>query len=438
MDKVKILVGKSCGHVLQLTKDSPAEGVCFTCNGREVLARTIEVPADSKEALDYKDMNARPVGAAVPSGGNGRALKKEVSQGLTLQTTVSRTKQVRGTGLMPRPQPATELMLKVFPPLRWLVDGILCEGGLSVLAGKAKVGKSWLCLQLASAVASGEPFLGKQTEKSSVLYCALEDTERRVQRRLQQQGDAFPAGLDFIYKLPVVSGADGIGTLQLLITTYRYKMLILDTWAAAMGQGVDENGSTDMAFIFNNLRDVAHDTGCAIVVISHHGKLTNSDAVYDIRGSSAIGGAADTLIGLYKNRGEFQGILSLVSRETEDASLSLSFDKDTCTWVYRGDAKELAQSANEQLVLDSLRVLGEVDATSVAKSSEMTRQGVSNILKKLELRGLITSRQVIPDGGGKQIVYSLVGEGMQTAVARVASVAVDAEAIATGATIASE
>ena len=53
--------------------------------------------------------------------------------------------------------------------------------GLTLIAGLPKIGKSWMILQLGMAIAKGEPFLGKQTEKCEVLYYCLDDAERRLQ-----------------------------------------------------------------------------------------------------------------------------------------------------------------------------------------------------------------------------------------------------------------
>ncbi|MFD0492570.1 AAA family ATPase [Saccharopolyspora spinosporotrichia] len=49
---------------------------------------------------------------------------------------------------------ADALMATDFPDPRWAVPGILAEG-VNVLAGPPKVGKSWMSLGLALAVASG-------------------------------------------------------------------------------------------------------------------------------------------------------------------------------------------------------------------------------------------------------------------------------------------
>jgi RecA-family ATPase len=54
--------------------------------------------------------------------------------------------------------------------------------GLAILAGRPKFGKSFLSLQLAIAVATGEgkKFGLSAVEAGDVLDCSLEDSERRL------------------------------------------------------------------------------------------------------------------------------------------------------------------------------------------------------------------------------------------------------------------
>ena len=70
----------------------------------------------------------------------------------------------------------------------FLVDGFL-KPGLSVLAGAPKIGKSWMVLQLCLSVAKGEPFMGMNTRKSTVLYIDLEDSEQRMQDRILRSAE---------------------------------------------------------------------------------------------------------------------------------------------------------------------------------------------------------------------------------------------------------
>jgi RecA-family ATPase len=65
--------------------------------------------------------------------------------------------------------------------------------GLSLLAGKPKIGKSWLLLHAAIAVANGGFTLGEiHCKQGAVLYCALEDNERRLRERIAMLGLGWP------------------------------------------------------------------------------------------------------------------------------------------------------------------------------------------------------------------------------------------------------
>ena len=74
-----------------------------------------------------------------------------------------------------------------FDPVRYVVPGLIPEG-VTLLASRPKLGKSWLLLQTASAVALGRTSLTSDESASpphgDVLYLALEDGRRRLQRRL--------------------------------------------------------------------------------------------------------------------------------------------------------------------------------------------------------------------------------------------------------------
>ena len=91
---------------------------------------------------------------------------------------------------------AGELMDRQFFPRSVIVDGFL-PAGTYILAGAPKCGKSFLMTQLCWCVAEGHPFLGFPTKQSEVLYLALEDTEERLQNRLNRMfevdwtGDRF-------------------------------------------------------------------------------------------------------------------------------------------------------------------------------------------------------------------------------------------------------
>src|SRR6266536_2517014 len=93
---------------------------------------------------------------------------------------------------------AKDLRREIFPPLKYLVPDLVVEG-LLLLAGKPKVGKSWWALDVALASARGGYCLGnRKCEQGAVLYLALEDGKRRLQRRIDKLlpafGEEWPGG----------------------------------------------------------------------------------------------------------------------------------------------------------------------------------------------------------------------------------------------------
>ena len=92
-----------------------------------------------------------------------------------------------------------------FDPIKYVVPGIIVEG-LTLFAGKPKIGKSWLLLHAAIAVARGGFTLGDvHCAEGDVLYCALEDNARRLQSRLTKLlglQEEWPARLKFWCEMP--------------------------------------------------------------------------------------------------------------------------------------------------------------------------------------------------------------------------------------------
>jgi hypothetical protein len=94
---------------------------------------------------------------------------------------------------------AADLQRRTFPPIAFVIPEIIPEG-LTILAGRPKVGKSWLALDIGIAIAAGRYCLGeRKPTQGAVLYGALEDNPRRLQWRIDKLLSPFstewPAGL---------------------------------------------------------------------------------------------------------------------------------------------------------------------------------------------------------------------------------------------------
>jgi predicted ATP-dependent serine protease len=121
-----------------------------------------------------------------------------------------------------------------FQPLKFVVPGFIAEG-LTLFAGKPKIGKSWLLLHVAWAVACGDYTLGGVScEAGDVLYASLEDNQRRLQDRLTKLFGAavdWPSNLHFTCDMPRLADGglkfieDWIASVDCL------RLIIIDTHA---------------------------------------------------------------------------------------------------------------------------------------------------------------------------------------------------------------
>jgi AAA domain len=67
-----------------------------------------------------------------------------------------------------------------------IIEGLVADEDVTLLGGHGGIGKSFLALQMACAVATGERVLHRDTRQCRVLYYSAEDGRKRLTRRLQR------------------------------------------------------------------------------------------------------------------------------------------------------------------------------------------------------------------------------------------------------------
>lgn len=211
------------------------------------------------------------------------------------------------------------------PPM--LIEGLVPRGGLVMLASDPSVGKTFVGLEAARAVSSHTPFLGRfNAWGGRVLFVEEDEPEwalcKQFVKLAGDQNRAERATIEHPYlptsleenlyflvnrrvSLDTVEGAARLGRAAASIGSdpedRGADLIVLDT-LRSMHSG-DENDSTWMAFILGNLRLVQQMTGAAILLLHHHSKPTKENGgslSYRVRGSTAIMGALDGLLGLTK------------------------------------------------------------------------------------------------------------------------------------------
>ena len=145
----------------------------------------------------------------------------------------------RSAEAVPVPEYGDDLLADTIPPPRPIVEGLLHEGML-LFGGKSKRGKSWLMLDLALAVATGNPVWRHfhTGEPQPVLYLALEDGRGRIQRRLRaiKPNITTTGKLQLLYDFPLLNDG-GIERLRHYIETWHYRLVVLDVLARVEPRG---------------------------------------------------------------------------------------------------------------------------------------------------------------------------------------------------------
>src|SRR5262249_30002588 len=118
---------------------------------------------------------------------------------------------------------------------RWAVAGVLPSGS-TIGAGKPKLGKSWLALNVALAVAQGGVALGSiPVEAGDVLYLALEGTKRRPKDRLAKMlgtQDATPPERLTLTTACPRADKGGLAFIDDWLQKHKgARLIVIDTWA---------------------------------------------------------------------------------------------------------------------------------------------------------------------------------------------------------------
>ncbi|WP_024281216.1 AAA family ATPase [Xanthobacter sp. 126] len=262
---------------------------------------------------------------------------------------------------------ATDLMAEQFEPVSYIVPGYVAEG-CTLLAGRPKLGKSWLCLEWALAVAEGEVCLGNiRCTQGSVLYLALEDNRRRLQRRLRKlmlAGHDAPERLLLATEWPRASEGGVEEIRRWIDETYDARLVIVDVLAMFRPARTNKEQPYEADYnAIKALQSLAAETGVAIVVVHHTRKgAGDADPFEKVSGTLGLTGAADSAIIL--DRDGNGASLYARGRDIEEVESAVEFDTTTCRWRVMGEASEVRRSDERTHILDVLKDADEPMAPS--------------------------------------------------------------------------
>jgi AAA domain len=278
--------------------------------------------------------------------------------------------------------------------------------------------------------ALGVDYHGANPLKGNVLYLALEDGQRRLQRRMTKligaQPENWPKDLDLKteWRRFDEGGLDDIRAWHQSVKDQggNPTLIMIDTLAKVRAPGSPkaspyQNDHDALA----GLQKLTDELGL-FIIISHHDRKMDADDVHDtVSGTLGLTGAVDTILILTKKRDV--RTLHVRGRDIEeDAALEMKFGKD-CRWSVVGTVaarQEALQSeqrtrvlnalANGELCLADIVAVAELQNTNAAKALlyRMTQDGEVERIR----RGLygLPHEKVTPDAEQRYQRYQVTSD----------------------------
>ncbi len=194
-------------------------------------------------------------------------------------------------------------LIKQYPDYRDpLIDGLLRRGEIMNVISAAKRGKTWLIMDLAISVASGNPWLGFPVKQGAVLVLdnelhpeTISQRGKKIVEERQFELDVFG---DNIHYLVMRGCLRDIDLICQDITNFKYpvSLVVIDALYRTYPEKTDENDNGTMAVLYNKLDKAILKLNAGMVLVHHASKGNQSSkALTDVgSGAGAFGRATDT------------------------------------------------------------------------------------------------------------------------------------------------
>ena len=256
-------------------------------------------------------------------------------------------------------------------------------------------------MDIAICVAAGVPTLGGHaTTQGRVLYLALEDNERRLQKRFTKVMAArsvFPDAIDYATTWDKI-GLGGNTYIENWLDNHTdAALVVVDTLARIkpdLRANKDRYAQEYEAMSYLKALSDSHDV--AILVITHTRKQPGDDPMDSISGSNGLSGAVDNTWIMKKPRGEPQAALFVIGRDIEnEVNYGLIWDEERCVWSIEGTAADVLVTAGKGDVLAALKKSGvAMSVQDVATAIGKERSTTQKVLVALNESNVITRIKV--------------------------------------------
>lgn len=338
--------------------------------------------------------------------------------------------------------------VKQMPPPSWLVDGVVPEGGLILVAGHGGTKKSFLALDWMLCAATGHEWFGHAVKPGRCLYIAAEGVAGLGKRiaaweKCRQDGVEIEDGFGIYPRSVNLMQPDRAAELVEIARMWELDYVVVDTLRRST-PGADENKQQDMGAFVSNIERLVHECAAKVIVLHHSAyadpkKVRGSSVLFDdfdvsltlerlepLRSELRCGKNKDGIEPVYQVG--FHEVLvempdgetrsSLIASDATDVTERQPYEQlspDQLAAVKRltdghqaAETGQAAQAPRERIIGALVASGGERTRSDVLKVVGGRRQAVSTALDDLVAEGIVVERK--GDGrGGPRIVQLRAG-----------------------------
>ena len=304
-------------------------------------------------------------------------------------------------------QKVGEIMPSQEPP--WLIEHLWQMSAAGIIGGQPKCCKSWFGLEMAVAVASGMPCMGrfKVVKTGPALIYLAEDASDQVRGRIEGICRARSVALSSLDLLLItmpslrLDSPDHQRQLRATIAAMRPRLLLLDPLVRL--HRLDENSSREISGLLGYLRELQRKFDLAVILTHHSSKRERSRPGQGLRGSGDLHAFGDSNIYLARKR---DGLIQVTTEHRGSAAIEpfaielISEGESAALSMVNADLMqndtEKNQATLSQRITEHLSyVSSPISKAQLREALRVNNQKLGDTLHDLQKQG-----SIVQNGGG--------------------------------------
>jgi hypothetical protein len=287
---------------------------------------------------------------------------------------------------------------------KWTIAGILPESSVMLLAAAPGSGKSTILYNWALHVATGKDWSNRRCKQGKVLVIQCDEPVVDAAEKLQIIGyddDALASGtIDFIDRWRF----SNIPQLLSYVQRNHPQLIMIDSLTSCLaGMDVDLIRS-DAGNCIYELRDIANQYGCSIVILHHLNKSGG------IRDSSSFEANVSEVVKLYRTDNNPDSTQFMFEWTKSRSGLAgkhfMQRDPSTYGWYYKGPAVGGNEALDNLVNMINSRKHERFDRNAAAAASgSWDRPIVGRLLEVARRQGLIDTSFIVGPNGERTRMY---------------------------------